>query len=121
MEKNVPKKVVNGKSRKESSRLSKIYFPGGREIASSRLPGKHRPDSREDFLCSLRSDNNKILRPIGDLRLDHHGFPKSSPGDFWGVGTGNVFGLVMWSVCCWVGGECNNQPSTGAAKAIDAR
>ena len=30
--------------------------------------------------------------------------------------TGNVFSLVMlWSV-----GECNNQPSTGAAKAIDA-
>jgi len=55
-EKNVPKKVVTGKSQKESSWLSKIYFPGGREIASSRLPGKHRPDSQEDFLCSLRCD-----------------------------------------------------------------
>ena len=31
------------------------------------------------------------------------------------VENGNVFGLVMWLVCCWVGGECNNQPSTGAA------
>jgi len=35
------------------------------------------------------------------------------------VETGNVFGLVVWSVYCWVGGECNNQPSTGAAKAIE--
>ena len=38
------KKVVNGISRKESSRRSKIYFLGGREIASSRPPGKHHPD-----------------------------------------------------------------------------
>jgi hypothetical protein len=29
--------------------------------------------------------------------------------------------LVMWSVCCWAGEECNNQPSTGAAKAFDAQ
>ena len=37
------------------------------------------------------------------------------------VETGNVFSLVMWPVCCWTGGECNNQPSTGAAKVFDAR
>ena len=73
MKKNVPKKVVNGKSRKESSRLSKIYFPGGREIASSRLPGKHRPDSREDFLCSLCCDSYYILRPL------HHPLLRQSP------------------------------------------
>ena len=55
---------MNGKSRKESSRLSKIYFPGGREIASSRVPGKHRPDSREDFLCSLRCQKLLYLHPL---------------------------------------------------------
>jgi hypothetical protein len=36
------------------------------------------------------------------------------------VETGNVFSLVMQLVCCWAGRECNNQPLTGAAKAIDA-
>jgi len=26
---------------------------------------------------------------------------------------------VAQSVCCWAGGEGNNQPSTGAAKVMD--
>jgi hypothetical protein len=41
MEKNVPKKGVNEKNQKESSRLSKFYFPGAREIASSASGGEH--------------------------------------------------------------------------------
>ena len=32
----------------------------------------------------------------------------------------NIFSLVVVQlVCCWVGGECNNQPSTGVAKVMD--
>ena len=33
----------------------------------------------------------------------------------------NVVSLVVQLVCCWVGGERNNQPSTatGAAKVMD--
>ena len=31
----------------------------------------------------------------------------------------NIFSLVVQLVCCWVGGECNNQPSTGVAKVMD--
>jgi hypothetical protein len=33
----------------------------------------------------------------------------------------NVFGLVVEWVCCWAGGEHNNQPSTGVAKVMDFR
>jgi len=33
----------------------------------------------------------------------------------------NVFCLVVQSVCCWGGGECNNQPLTGAMKVMDGR
>ncbi len=35
------------------------------------------------------------------------------------VETGNAFSLVMQLVRCWGGGEHNNQPLMGAAKAID--
>jgi len=31
----------------------------------------------------------------------------------------NVVSLVVQLVCCWADGECNNQPSTGAAKVMD--
>jgi len=31
----------------------------------------------------------------------------------------NIFSLVVQLVCCWVGGECNNQPSTGVAVVMD--
>ena len=31
----------------------------------------------------------------------------------------NVASLVVQLVCCWVGGERNNQLSTGAAKVMD--
>jgi hypothetical protein len=31
----------------------------------------------------------------------------------------NVFSLVVQLVCCWAGGERNNQPLTGAAKVMD--
>jgi hypothetical protein len=30
----------------------------------------------------------------------------------------NVVSLVVQLVCCWAGGERNNQPSTGAAKVL---
>ena len=48
---------MNGKNWKESSRLSKFYFPGGREVACSQPPGKYIPDSREVFLHTRRPDN----------------------------------------------------------------
>ncbi len=31
----------------------------------------------------------------------------------------NIVQLVVQLVCCWAGGERNNQPSTGAAKVMD--
>jgi hypothetical protein len=31
----------------------------------------------------------------------------------------NVVSLVVQLVCCWTGGERNNQPSAGAAKVMD--
>jgi len=31
----------------------------------------------------------------------------------------HIFSLVVQLVCCWVGGECNNQPSTRGAKVMD--
>ena len=31
----------------------------------------------------------------------------------------NVVRLVVQLVCCWAGGERNNQPSTGAVKVMD--
>jgi hypothetical protein len=31
----------------------------------------------------------------------------------------NVVSLLVQLVCCWAGGERNNQPSTGAAKVMD--
>jgi hypothetical protein len=30
-----------------------------------------------------------------------------------------VFSLVVQVICCWVGGEHNNQPSMGEEKAMD--
>ena len=33
----------------------------------------------------------------------------------------NVFSLVVRLVCCWAGGEHNNQPLTEAEKAMDGR
>jgi hypothetical protein len=33
----------------------------------------------------------------------------------------NVFSLVVQLICCWVGGEHNNQPLTGAAKVMDGQ
>jgi len=33
----------------------------------------------------------------------------------------NVFSLVVKLICCWVGGEHNIQPTTGAAKVMDGR
>ena len=72
---NEEKCAKKSRERKKSERIFpaiQIYFPGGREIASSRPPGKYRPDSWEEFLCSLRCDNN-ILRPL------HHPFLRQSP------------------------------------------
>ena len=31
----------------------------------------------------------------------------------------NIVSLVVQLICCWAGRECNNQPSTGAAKVMD--
>jgi len=31
----------------------------------------------------------------------------------------NVVSLVVQFVCCWAGGERNNQPSMGAVKVMD--
>ena len=33
----------------------------------------------------------------------------------------NVFSLVVKSICCWAGGERNNQPTMGVAKVMDGR
>ena len=31
----------------------------------------------------------------------------------------NIVSLVVHLVCCWVGGECNNQPSMGVVKVMN--
>ena len=53
----------------ESSWLSKIYFPGGREIASSRLPGSTVRIAGKILYALFAVINYFILRPLHHPRL----------------------------------------------------